>query len=129
MGSFLTAIGFTQSKDRSGHVTWNAPTFAAAPPAASGYLGAFGKGAVMTVGEAGPETVAILRNPRAYNPMGGGMSGFGPGGGGTTVNLTINVQGDVKDEATVAKIVRAVEDSFNRKAARIGMRSYVSSTG
>jgi hypothetical protein len=95
---------------------------------AAGYLGAFGKGAVMTVGEAGPETVAILRNPRSYGAFGGGFGG-GMSSAATTVNLTINVQGDVKDEATVAKIVRAVEDSFNRKAARIGMRSYVSATG
>ena len=129
MTSFLVALGFTFEKKKGGGYNVGVPTYttqATPPPRAAGYLGAFGKGAVMTVGEAGPETVAILRNPRAYNPMGGG---FGGGGDGTTVNLTINVQGDVKDEATVAKIVRAVEDSFNRKAARIGMRSYVSATG
>ena len=95
---------------------------------AEGYLGAFGKGALMTVGEAGPETVAILRNPRAYGVMGGGFGGGG-GAGPVTVNLNVIVQGDVKDEATVAKMVRAVEDSFNRKAARMGMRSFVSAAG
>ena len=129
------ALGFTKNSrgqwvQTSGPGSSSDPRAAAgAPPPggnAAGYLGQFGKGAVMTVGEAGPETVAILRNPRAYNPMGSG--GFGGGSGAVTVNLNLTVQGDVKDEATIAKIVRAVEDSFNRKAARIGMRSYVSST-
>jgi hypothetical protein len=94
---------------------------------AAGYLGAFARGAVMTVGEAGPETVAILRNPRAMM-MGGGFGGGG-GGGPISVILNLTVQGDVSGDETVAKIVRAVEDSFNRKAARLGMRSFVSATG
>jgi hypothetical protein len=80
----------------------------------------------MTVGEAGPETVAILRNPTTQM-MGGG--GFGGGGGPVTVNMYLTVQGDVSGDATVEKIVRAVEASFNRKAARLGMRGFVSATG
>jgi hypothetical protein len=45
------------------------------------------------------------------------------------VTLNLTVQGDVSGDATIAKIVRAVEDSFNRKAARLGMRGLVSATG
>ena len=56
----------------------------------------------------------------------------GASGGATIVNvggISLTVQGDVKDDATVAKITRAVEDMFNRKAARLGMRTYVSAQG
>jgi hypothetical protein len=91
-------------------------------PHAAGFLGSYGRGAMLQVGEAGPETVAILRNPRAMM-MGGG------GGGNTTVILNLTVQGDVNTDATISKIVRAVEDSFNRKAARLGMRTFVSAAG
>jgi hypothetical protein len=96
---------------------------------ASGIVGNTTGKTSMTVGEAGTETVAVLKNPRAAmlgSMMGGGMQ---QNSGPATVNLYLTVQGDVKDEATVAKIVRAVEDSFNRKAARLGMRTYVSAAG
>ena len=126
---------------------------------AGGMIGSFSTPTTATFGEAGTETVAILRNPRQMLIGASGnasvdeqrahvlqarsealqsqlfmsKSAFGGGGnvsaGPTVVNLYLTVQGDVQGEAVVAKIVRAVEDSFNRKAARLGMRTYVSAAG
>jgi hypothetical protein len=95
---------------------------------ATGYVGSVQGATEMTVGEAGTEHVAVLRNPRTMMANYASLGGQG-GGGPVTVNLNLTVQGDVKDDATVAKIVRAVEDTFNRKAARLGMRTFASSTG
>lgn len=80
----------------------------------------------MTYGEAGAETAVVIRNPR--NLLDGsamGKGGYTPAPAGPTV-VNVTVQGDVKDEATVAKMVRAVEDALNRKGARLGMRSFAS---
>lgn len=133
MGTFGKTIGEATTAIRSalGMSTIDARTGEAVnrgARSASGLL-ATTKGATdLTIGEAGTETVAVLRNPTTAS-----FAGFGGGGGSsssqTTVTLNLTVQGDVKDEATVAKIVRAVEDSFNRKAARLGMRSLGSARG
>jgi len=128
-----TSLGFKQNRGGGWYQAYSLPSVGDmqagqgnTTPHAAGFLGSYARGAVLQVGEAGPETVAILRNPRSMM-MGGG---FGGGGGGPiSVNLYLTVQGDVSGEATVARIVRAVEDSFNRKAARLGMRGLVSATG
>lgn len=67
----------------------------------------------MIVGEAGTETVAVLRNPRTASISGAG------GGGGVTININGPV---VKDEGDIAKIARAVEEVLNRRAALLGLR-------
>jgi hypothetical protein len=95
---------------------------------ASGIVGSTTGTTSMTVGEAGTEHVAVIRNPRMAS-----LSALGGASGGATIvnvgGISLTVQGDVKDDATVAKITRAVEDMFNRKAARLGMRTYVSAQG
>jgi len=129
--TIYTSLGFSQTKSGRWVQTNPMPTVGGTSSGgtsggggfANGYLGRFARGATMTVGEAGPETVAILRNPTTQ------MMGGGGGGGPVTVNLNLTVQGDVSGDATIEKIVRAVEASFNRKAARLGMRGLVSATG
>ena len=75
----------------------------------------------MTVGEAGTETVAVLRNPRQVMggpPMGGG------GGGGTTVNITItgnNISNDMDLEEITRRLTSAIEDKLGRKANLLGV--------
>jgi hypothetical protein len=64
----------------------------------------------MIVGDAGNETVAILRNPRTF--MGGG------GGGSVQININNPV---VRDESDISALARAVEDVLNRRARLYGM--------
>ena len=67
----------------------------------------------LTVGEAGTETVAVLRNPRAF---------FGEmGGGGTSVTFNGDIY--VRSETDIDAIVRKVEKAMGRKASQIGLRS------
>jgi len=77
----------------------------------------------MTVGEAGDETVAVLRNPRmASMPMGGG-------GGGGVVNVNVNINGgggDLNAEKLHAwgrQIQQNVELALNRKTSLLGLRN------
>ena len=74
-------------------------------------------GTSMTVGEAGNEHVAVLRNPRRV-PMG---AMFGGGGGGTSVNVNISGDWRVREtsdvDAVAERIARRVEDRLNRRAA------------
>jgi len=86
---------------------------------AKGYLGNFARGAMMTVGEAGPETVAILRNPRAAL--------MGSGGGGAPVSVAININGPVvrndQDIQSLAiQVAAEVERSLSRKGQMFGLR-------
>ena len=90
---------------------------------AAGYAGAAtGGGAMFTVGEAGPETVAILRNPRTHMIQGEG------GGGGGGAPVTVNINGPVvredKDIAELARCVaEEVERTLSRKGQLLGLRS------
>lgn len=81
------------------------------PKKATGWLGNVSGATSMTVGEAGMETVAILRNPRKMN-MGGG-------GGSIQININNPV---VRDEADVNALARAVEQVLNRRSALMGLR-------
>lgn len=89
---------------------------------APGGIGSFATPTSFTVGEAGSETVAILRNPRIGSfPMGGG-------GGAGTFNFNINISGggdiDQKKLDTWARdITRQVENSLNRKTSLLGLRN------
>jgi hypothetical protein len=124
-----TALGMTAVNTRTGRPLRGTGSASghSATTEATGMIGSFSTPTTATFGEAGTETVAILRNPRQamMGAMGGGYAAPAP----TIVTLNLTVQGDVQGEAVVAKIVRAVEDSFNRKAARLGMRTYVSAAG
>jgi len=83
---------------------------------ATGIVGMATSPTTMLVGEAGNETVAVLRNPRSMlSPMGGGG-----GGGNTTVIINNPV---VRKDQDIAAITVSVERALNRRAALIGMRS------
>jgi hypothetical protein len=66
----------------------------------------------ITVGEAGNETVAVLRNPRAL------MSGLG---GGSTVNFYGGVV--VRQDSDIVAIARQVTKAMGQQAALKGLRS------
>lgn len=69
----------------------------------------------MTVGEAGAETVAVLRNPRQF------MGDLGGGGGGTTI---IDVHDNaLNSQADMDTLVRKIEAMIGRKASQIGLRT------
>jgi len=75
------------------------------------------------VGEAGPETVAILRNPRAAS-----MSDYvGGGGGGGSASVTVNINGPVvRGDADISSLARQVavevERTLSRKGQMFGLR-------
>jgi hypothetical protein len=86
--------------------------------AQTGFLGVIGSPTKMTIGEAGAETVAILRNPREM-AMGGGA--------GQQIILNISVSGNVvrSDDdlkQLVSRITREVEVSISRKISLLGGR-------
>jgi hypothetical protein len=88
---------------------------------ASGYLGSVSGASQMIVGEAGPETVAILRNPRTTT-----MPGPSGGGGGLppiTIMITgNNIGGDEQDlEQLAALVARKVEETMSRRSSLLGI--------
>lgn len=86
---------------------------------AEGWYGTVGMPTQMVVGEAGTETVAILRNPRqGYMPS---------SGGGSVGNISVNiaVSGGSSDPEALAQAVAAkVEETLNRRLSLMGLRSY-----
>jgi hypothetical protein len=87
---------------------------------ATGYLGSASRPTDVTFGEAGTETVAILRNPRA-----GTLAATG--GGGTSGSVTVNINGPVvRNEQDIAELARCVaaevEKSLARKGQMFGLR-------
>jgi hypothetical protein len=85
---------------------------------AAGFLGTTRGAMSMTVGEAGSETVAILRNPRQMM-----MGSMGGGGGGVTVIVTGNTFSGREDEQRlIQRITRAVEQGLGRKGQLMGLR-------
>jgi phosphotransferase system HPr (HPr) family protein len=87
---------------------------------ATGMLGSFSTPTNVTFGEAGTETVAILRNPRA------GSLGA-EGGGGASGPVTVNINGPVvRNEQDIAELARCVaievEKSLARKGQMFGLR-------
>jgi hypothetical protein len=71
----------------------------------------------MTVGEAGTETVAVLRNPRQLTiPAPTDMSGGGQ-------NITINITGNtVRSDQDLETLAYLIERKLNQKAALLGYR-------
>jgi hypothetical protein len=92
---------------------------------ATGVVGTAKGRTQMTVGEAGDEEVAILRNPRSLMMPGGG----GGGGGGTPMIFNINIAGgggeleQKKLDAWARQIAMMVEQSLNRKTSMLGLRN------
>jgi len=79
---------------------------------ASGFLGNVSGATSMIMGEAGTETVAILRNPRQATLSGGG-------GGGVTININHPV---VRDDQDINKITASVVRAINTRTALLGLR-------
>ena len=89
------------------------------PYNAAGFLGTISGATEMVVGEAGPETVAILRNPRTMP----GMGGMGGGTGNLTISINFNnpVVREEQDLLVLTRVVtRAVEENLGRRAAGLG---------
>lgn len=88
-------------------------------PLQSGFLGSVNRATTMTVGEAGNETVAILRNPREM--------AVNSGGTGQQINVSVVVTGNTvrsDDDLNqlVARITSEVEKSISRKISLLGGR-------
>jgi hypothetical protein len=88
-------------------------------PQAAGFLGSVKTATPMTVGEAGSETVAILRNPREMLAT--------PSSGGGSMNVSININANVQSSGDIDELVHKVEIALNRQAALLGLRSPVGS--
>ena len=67
----------------------------------------------ITVGEAGNETVAVVRNPRSISPT--SMNG----GGGVTININNPV---VREDGDINKITQSVIRALNTRTALLGLR-------
>jgi hypothetical protein len=88
---------------------------------AGGFLGTVKGATHMVVGEAGPETVAVIRNPREM------LMGSGGGGSGTG-SLTINFNGPItvgsKDDldALTTLLTNKVVEKMSRTSSMLGFR-------
>lgn len=88
---------------------------------AEGFYGSFGTPTTLQVGEAGSETIAIIRNARNMT-----MGATPSGGGGITLNIMVtgnNVRDEADLDALVAKITNRVERLFQRRGSLLGMRN------
>lgn len=106
LGTSASGAGFSTAKPVAGNNS--NPTKNAA-----GYLGTVSGATSMIVGEAGSETVAILRNPR------GASGGVGGGGGGNTVIFNGAV---VRKDSDIDELARKVMTLMGRDAAIRGLR-------
>lgn len=70
----------------------------------------------ITVGEAGSETVAVLRNPRQML-----LGDSGGGAGGNVINISIN-NPTVRSDQDLRDMALVVEQSISRKLALMGVR-------
>lgn len=92
---------------------------------AEGWYGMVSGATRITVGEAGPETVAIIRNPRSWTPAAPSSGGWSGGGGNITVMVTGNqIGGSEQDQERFAAIIaRKVEEIQSRRGSLLGLRS------
>ncbi len=89
---------------------------------APGYIGEFKSPTQMTVGDAGGEMVAILRNPKSMT-LGPGSGGGGGGGDFIQINVTGNTVRNDEDLETLANVVSyKVEQIMGRRASLQGFR-------
>jgi hypothetical protein len=78
----------------------------------------------MTVGEAGTETVAVLRNPRQVSPSDYGQAMGGSSGG--SYNVYVSVTGNtVRSDSDIDALVYKIERKLSQKAAMLGYRRVV----
>jgi hypothetical protein len=90
---------------------------------AAGFYGQITTPTSITVGEAGTETVAVLRNPRQML-----MGGAASGGGGIFAPISISITGnkisDEADEERLATLVaRRVQEELSRRTSTTGFFS------
>jgi hypothetical protein len=90
-------------------------------PKATGMLQTTSGTQDITIGEAGRETVAVLRNPRTL--LGAGLNGSLGGGGG--INFTFINNAPVRNDGDLYAIKRMVLDILNQKTAMQGLRGAV----
>jgi hypothetical protein len=86
---------------------------------AAGFIGTTSAESTMIVGEAGAETVAVLRNPRRASMSGGG-------GGPVTMTININnpsVRSDSDIDRLGQSVASAVERAMAKKGEMLGLRS------
>lgn len=89
---------------------------------APGYFGSISGATQMTVGEAGTETVAVLRNPRVMSL--GAYSGTSSGGS-TSITVNINgatVRSDNDLNVLANTVANMVEQKLSRRGALTGLR-------
>jgi hypothetical protein len=86
-------------------------------PTASGFYGSVSGATQFTVGEAGPETVAIIRNPRNLTMQ----PDEGSGGGGVVIHVDIhdNMLAGTDIDTFAATIARKVEEKLGQRAGMI----------
>ena len=96
------------------------PRTSAPKPEATGILGMTAGATDITVGEAGTETVAVLRNPRTSS-----LAPSSSGGGAPVINISISGP-VVRSEQDISSLARAVavevERSLGRKGQMFGLR-------
>lgn len=99
--------------------TYHPPT-TAPKPEATGILGMTAGATDITVGEAGTETVAILRNPRTSS-----LAPSSGGGGAPVINISISgpvVRSEQDIDALATAVAAKVERSLSRKGQMFGLR-------
>lgn len=113
----LSSVNLYAQKDKKGNYTIRGAGLANLGPQAAGMIGDVRQASELTVGEAGAETVAILRNPRRGSVSGGGI-------GGSMVNhISISITGSGDPEATAEAVARKVENILSRKGQLLGLRT------
>lgn len=121
--AYTVSLDTTKTTIQADSVTVAAPGPSPTPHAAGTVFDTRGK-YDMTVGEAGTEHVAVLRNPRRmpWTQMVGG----GGGGGGASVTVNMNGPWHVRNDGDIDmladSVARRVEDRLNRRAAVFATR-------
>ena len=116
----------TSATSSGGVSNWQVPAGSVNPQPtknAAGYLGYHATPTTMTVGEAGGEQVAILRNPaKALLPQPSGSQG---GSGAVSVSVNINgttVRSENDIQSLAQRVAYEVERILGRKASLTGIR-------
>jgi hypothetical protein len=86
---------------------------------APGFLGTVATPTTMTVGEAGTETIAVLRNPRTMTV---GAGGGGGGGGGAPISFTFINNAPVRNDGDLYELKKTILNVLSEKFAMQGMR-------
>ena len=120
-GAFRLMSGYSSGSSWSSGTGGSNTSTSYKGPTATGYYGTVNTATQFTVGEAGTETVAIIRNPRnlTMNPEGTG------GGGGVTVIVDVHdntLSGSQSDLESLATIVAGkVEQKLGERARAMGL--------